>query len=100
MVMDVDRLEGEVISLYGAGGVCEAMKTGLLLAGLRINFNQRASLAGFVTPCVTVWDRSGSITLQPQYNFVCDALGKIIHHSRFFSSLLRYGLERPVIIRI
>ena len=42
VVMDVERLEGEVILLYGAGGVCEAMKTGLMLAGLRINFNQRA----------------------------------------------------------
>ena len=60
MVIDVERLEGEVISLCMAGGVCEAMKTGLLLAGLRINFNQRAPLAGFITPCVTVWDRSGS----------------------------------------
>ena len=59
--MDVERLEGEVISLCGAGGVCEVMKTGLLLAGLTINFNQRAPLAGLVTPCVTVWDRSGSI---------------------------------------
>ena len=36
------------------------MKTGSL-AGLRINFNQRAPLAGFITPCVAVWDRSGSI---------------------------------------
>ena len=36
------------------GWVCETMKTGLLLAGLRINFKQRAPLAGFVTPCVTV----------------------------------------------
>ena len=33
VVMDVERLEGEVISLCGAGGMCEAMKTGLLLAG-------------------------------------------------------------------
>ena len=60
VVVDVERLEGEVISLCGAGGVCLVMKTGLLLAGLRITFNQRAPLAGFVTPCVTVWDRSGS----------------------------------------
>ena len=37
------------------------MKTGLLLAGLRINFNQRAPLAGFKTPCVAVWGRSGLI---------------------------------------
>ena len=37
------------------------MKTGLLLAGLRINFNQRAPLAGFITPCVAFWDRSGLI---------------------------------------
>ena len=37
------------------------MKTGLLLAGLRINFNQGAPLAGFITPCVAVWDRSGLI---------------------------------------
>ena len=59
MVIDGERLEGEVISLCGAGGVCEAMKTGLLLAGLRINFNERAPLAGFITPCVAVWDRSG-----------------------------------------
>ena len=28
------------------------MKTGLLLAGLRINFNRRAPLAGFITPCL------------------------------------------------
>ena len=40
---------------------CEAMKTGVLLTGLRINFNQRAPLAGFMTPCLAVWDRSGSI---------------------------------------
>ena len=39
LVIDVERLEGEVLSLCGAGGVCEAMKTSLLLAGLRINFN-------------------------------------------------------------
>ena len=65
VVVDVERLEGEVISLCGAGRVCVAMKTGLLLAGLRINFNQRAPLAGFVTPCVTVWDRSGSTPRQP-----------------------------------
>ena len=45
----VERSEGEVISLCGAGGVCEATKTGLLLAGLRINFNQRAPLTGFIT---------------------------------------------------
>ena len=37
------------------------MKTGLLLAGLRTNFNQRAPLAKFITPCVAVWDRSGLI---------------------------------------
>ena len=37
------------------------MKTGLLLAGLMINFNQRAPLAGFITPCVAVWDRSSLI---------------------------------------
>ena len=38
------------------------MKSGLLLAGLRINLKQkRAPLAGFITPCVAVWDRSGSI---------------------------------------
>ena len=37
------------------------MKTGLLLVGLRINFNQRAPLAGFITPCVAVRDRSGLI---------------------------------------
>ena len=60
VVVDVERLEGEVISLCGAGGVCVAMKAGLLLAGLRIIFNHRAPLAGFVTPCVAVWDRSGS----------------------------------------
>ena len=64
VVTDVERSEGEVILLCGAGVVCEAMKTGLLLAGLRINFNQRAPLAGFVTPCVAVWDRSGSISIQ------------------------------------
>ena len=39
--------------------MCEAMETGLLLAGLKINFNQRAPLAGFITPRVVVWDRSG-----------------------------------------
>ena len=64
VVIDVERLEGEVISLCGANRVCEAMKTGLLLAGLRINFNHRAPLAGFITPCVAVWDRSGSIFQQ------------------------------------
>ena len=47
--------------------VCEAMKTGLLLAGLRINFDQRAPLAGFIPPCVAVWDRSGSILLSLSY---------------------------------
>ena len=35
MVIDVERLEGEVIPFCGAGGSCEAMKTGLLLAGLK-----------------------------------------------------------------
>ena len=64
VVTDVERLEGEVVSLCGVGGVCEAMKTGLLLAGLRINFNQRAPLAGFIIPCVAVWDRSGSINVK------------------------------------
>ena len=34
------------------------MKTSLLLAGYGINFNQRAPLARFRTPCVAVWDRS------------------------------------------
>ena len=56
-MVDVERLGREVISLCGAGGVCMSVKTGLLLAGLSINFNQRAPLAGFVTPCVTVKDR-------------------------------------------
>ena len=37
------------------------MKNGLLLAGLRINFNRRAPLGGYITPCVAVWDRSGLI---------------------------------------
>ena len=45
----------------GRVGCVEAMKTGLLLAGVRISFNQGAPLAGFTTPCVGVWDRSGSI---------------------------------------
>ena len=49
-----------MISLCGVGGMCKAMKAGLLLAGLRINFNQRAPPAGFATPRDTVWDRSGS----------------------------------------
>ena len=53
MVIGVERLE-EVISLFGEGGMCEAMETGLLLAGLRINFNQRAPLAEFITPYVVV----------------------------------------------
>ena len=43
------------------------MKTGLLLAGLRINFNQRAPLAGFITPCAAVWDRSGLIREPSDY---------------------------------
>ena len=38
-----------MISSCGAGGVCAAFKTGLLLTGLSINFNRRAPLAGFVT---------------------------------------------------
>ena len=38
--------------------MCDATKTGLLLAGLRINFNERAPLAGFIIPCVAVWNRS------------------------------------------
>ena len=54
MVIDVERLEKEVVSLCGEGGVCEAMETGLLLAGLRITFNQRGPLAGFITPSVVV----------------------------------------------
>ena len=41
--------------------MCGAVETGLLLAGLNINFNQKAPLAGFMAPCVVVWDRSGSI---------------------------------------
>ena len=40
----------------------EAIKTGLQLAGSRIDFNQGAPLAGYITPCVVVWDRSGSIS--------------------------------------
>ena len=40
--------------------MCGAVETGLLLAGLNINFNERAPLAGFITPCVEVWNRSGS----------------------------------------
>ena len=59
--IDLERLEREVISLCGAGGVCEAIKTGSLLAGLRINFNQRAPLAGFITLSVAIWGRSGPI---------------------------------------
>ena len=49
--------------MWGGWGACEAMKTGLLHlqdSGLGINFNQRA-FAGFITPCVVVWDRSGSL---------------------------------------
>ena len=61
--IDVERLEGGVISLCGACGVCEAMKTGFLLPGLRINLNQRVHLAGFITPSVAIWDRSGPILL-------------------------------------
>ena len=40
MVVDVERLEA--FSLCVARGLCEAMRRGLLLAGLRVNFNQRA----------------------------------------------------------
>ena len=58
VVIDVERLEEEVVSLCGEGGVCEPMETGFLLAGLRINFNQGAPLAAFKTSCVVVWDRS------------------------------------------
>ena len=61
-MIDVERLEGGVISLCGAGGVREAMQTGFLLAGLRINTQPKSPLAGFITPCVAVWDRSGSFT--------------------------------------
>ena len=50
VVIDVERLEEEVVSLCGEGGVCEAKETGFLLAGLRINFNQGAPLAGYTTP--------------------------------------------------
>ena len=51
-----------MISLCGAGGVCEAINENWLAAcGLRINFNQRAPLAEFITSCVAVWDRSGLI---------------------------------------
>ena len=67
---------GGDIVVWG-GGVCEAInenwlaacrikKTGLLLAGLRINLNQRAPLAGFITPCVAVWGRSGLILIEPR----------------------------------
>ena len=66
MVTDVERLKGEMISLCGAGGVCEAMKTDLLLAGLRINFNQRAPLAGFITPVL----RFGIVRVQLDFSFL------------------------------
>ena len=59
MVIDVERSEGDVVSLCGESGVGEAMKTGLQLAGSRIDFNQGAPFAGFITPCAVVWDRSG-----------------------------------------
>ena len=46
VVIDVERLEEEVIiSLYGAGGVGEAIRTGSMLAGLKTIFNQRAPMA-------------------------------------------------------
>ena len=54
-----ERLEGGVISLCGAGGVCEAINENWLAAW--INFNPEAPLAGFITPCVAVRDRSGLI---------------------------------------
>ena len=37
------------------------MKTGMKLAGSRIDFNQGAPLAGLITPCVVVWDHAGLI---------------------------------------
>ena len=55
VVMDVERFEEGVISLCGEGGVCEVMKTGLQLARSGTNFNQRARLAGFITPRVVVY---------------------------------------------
>ena len=60
VVIDVDRLEGEVISLCGAGGVWGAINENWL-AACRINFNQKAPLARFITPCLAVWDRSSLI---------------------------------------
>ena len=54
----------------------QSMKTGLLLAGLRINFNQRAPLAGFITPCVAVWDRSGLIQTVTHYHILYGVVEK------------------------
>lgn len=59
VVIDVERSEEDVISLCGEGEGCEAMQTGLQLAGLRTNFNQKARLAGCIASCVAVKNRSG-----------------------------------------
>ena len=48
------------------------MKTGLLLAGLRISFNQGPPLAGYITPCIAVWDRSGLIPVREVFINVAD----------------------------
>ena len=96
--------------MCGAGGVCEAMETGSLLAGLRINFNQRARLAGFITLCVAVWDLSGSILEQSAkyhttYNlsdpvYICRA-GQDYHSSPSWGSPPKpFDDARPVFITV
>ena len=61
VVIDVERLEGEVIlSSCGAGGVCEAINENWLAAcGIKDQLQPKSPRAGFVTRCVAVWDRSG-----------------------------------------
>ena len=70
------------------------MKTGLLLAGLRINFNQRAPLEGFITPCIAVWDRSGLIEEnKSNYAFPCSPLQlELLFGKKLLGSSIGRGL--------
>ena len=44
-------------------GEGEVDGNGNCLAGARINFNRRHSLAGFTTPCSHIWSGSGLILI-------------------------------------
>ena len=66
VVIDVEHFEREVISLCGAGGVCEAInETWLAAFRIKDQLQPKSTLARFITPCVAVWDRSGLIYRRP-----------------------------------